>query len=326
MNAQGKTNIIESVFISALGKSFRAKREKEMIKENANEAIIEVKYKNKYREGKIKTKISEKKEVFINDIKIKKLSELLGKINIVNFCPDDINILKTGPSARRRFLNMMISQLKPNYVHCINVYMKSLEQRNKYLKQIKIEQRSKDLLDIWDEKLVEYSEKVYKYRNEYMEKIKKIINEKHSKITDGKEKIEIKFLSDCKDKEKYLKELKEDREIDIKRGYTTKGIHRDDFEVFINGKKVNIYGSQGQNRTVILSLKMCELDIIKEETGELPIFLLDDFMSELDNKRIKKFFENIDETQVIVTCTEKIENSDIKCNYFEVKEGKILNQ
>ena len=325
MNAQGKTNIIESVFVSALGKSFRAKREKEMIKENADEATIEVKYENKDREGKIKTKIGEKKEVFINDIKIKKLSELLGKINIVNFCPDDINILKTGPSARRRFLNMMISQLKPNYVHCINVYLKNLEQRNKYLKQIKIENKSKELLDIWDENLAEYSEKVYKYRNEYIEKIKEIINEKHSKITEGKEEIEIRFLSDCKDKEKYLKELKEDREIDIKRGYTTKGIHRDDFEVFINGKKVNIYGSQGQNRTVILSLKMCELDIIKEETGELPVLLLDDFMSELDKKRIKNFFENIDKTQVIVTCTDKIENSDIECNYFEVKEGKIFN-
>ncbi len=322
MNAQGKTNIIEAAFLSAFGKSFRAKKEKEIIKENMSETIIELSYEKEDREGKIKTIINDKKEVFINGIKIKKLSELLGKINIVFFCPDDINILKTGPASRRRFLNIMISQLKPNYVHNVNMYLKNLEQRNKYLKQIKFENKNKELLDIWDEKLAEYSEKIYQYRYEYIKKIKNIINEKHEKITDGKEKIEIEFSSDCKDKEKYLKELKEDRDNDIKRGYTAKGIHRDDFEVFINNKKVNIYGSQGQNRTVVLSLKMCEVEIIKEEIGELPILLLDDFMSELDSKRINSFFENIEDTQVIVTCTEKNKVSH-ECSYFEVKNGKI---
>lgn len=322
MNAQGKTNIIEAAFLSAFGKSFRAKKEKEIIKENKLETIIELSYEKEDREGRIKTIINEKKEVFINGIKIKKLSELLGKINIVFFCPDDINILKTGPASRRRFLNIMISQLKPNYVHNVNMYLKNLEQRNKYLKQIKFENKSKDLLEIWDEKLAEYSEKIYEYRHEYIEKIKKIINEKHEKITDGKEKIEIKFFSDCKDKNNYLKELKEDRDNDIKKGYTAKGIHRDDFEVFINGKKVNIYGSQGQNRTVVLSLKMCEVEIIKEEIGELPILLLDDFMSELDSKRINSFFENIEDTQVIVTCTEK-NTCNCECTYFQVNDGRI---
>ena len=165
--------------------------------------------------------------------------------------------------------------------------------------------------------------KIYEYRFEYIEKIKSIINEKHSKITNGKENIEIKFISDCKDKDEYLKELKEERQSDIKKGYTTKGVHRDDFEVFINGKKVNVYGSQGQNRTVILSLKMCEMEIVKDETGELPILLLDDFMSELDNYRIKMFFENIEKTQVIITCTEKIEAQE-ETTFFKVENGKII--
>lgn len=323
MNAQGKTNIVEAAFLSAFGKSFRAKREKEIIKENMKEAIIETSYERADREGKIKIIINDKKEVFINGVKIKKLSELLGKINIVLFYPDDINILKTGPAARRRFLDIMISQLKPNYVHCLNTYLKNLEQRNRYLKQIKFENKDKELLEIWDEKLAEYSEKIYNYRYEYIEKIKKIINEKHSKITEGKENVEITFTSDCSNKNEYLRELKEESENDIKKGFTSKGIHRDDFEVFINKKKVNVYGSQGQNRTIVLSLKMCEMEIIKEETGELPILLLDDFMSELDEKRIKSFFDNIDKTQVIVTCTEKIE-SNSECNYFEIKEGKII--
>ncbi len=324
MNAQGKTNIIEAAFLSAIGKSFRAKKESEIIQYGKNETIIELEYERKDREGIIKTIINEKKEIYINGIKIKKLSELLGKINIVIFCPEDINILKTGPQSRRRFLNIMISQLKPNYVHNLNIYLKNLEQRNKYLKQIKFENKDPKMLDIWDEKLAEYADIIYNYRKEYIEKIKKIINEKHSKITDGKEIIEIEFLSDCDNKEKYLNDLKNERNNDIKKGYTTKGIHRDDFDVFINGKKVNIYGSQGQNRTVVLSLKLCEVEIIKEEIGELPILLLDDFMSELDKKRINSFFENIEDTQVIVTCTDKIEIKNN--NYYEIKNGKIITE
>ncbi len=323
MNAQGKTNIIEAIFLSAFGKSFRAKKDKELIKDNKEETIVEIFYEKEDREGSIKTIINEKKEIFINGIKIKRLSELLGNVNVVLFYPDDINILKTGPASRRRFLNVMISQLKPNYVYCMNLYLKNLEQRNKYLKQIRFENKDEKLLDIWDENLAECSKKIYEYRFEYIEKIKSIINEKHSKITNGKENIEIKFISDCKDKDEYLKGLKEERQSDIKKGYTTKGVHRDDFEVFINGKKVNVYGSQGQNRTVILSLKMCEMEIVKDETGELPILLLDDFMSELDNYRIKMFFENIEKTQVIITCTEKIEAQE-ETTFFKVENGKII--
>lgn len=323
MNAQGKTNIIEAIFLSSFGKSFRAKKDKELIKDNKEETIVEIFYEKEDREGSIKTIINEKKEIFINGIKIKRLSELLGNVNVVLFYPDDINILKTGPASRRRFLNVMISQLKPNYVYCMNLYLKNLEQRNKYLKQIRYENKDEKLLDIWDENLAECSKKIYEYRFEYIEKIKSIINEKHSKITNGKENIEIKFISDCKDKDEYLKELKEERQSDIKKGYTTKGVHRDDFEVFINGKKVNVYGSQGQNRTVILSLKMCEMEIVKDETGELPILLLDDFMSELDNYRIKMFFENIEKTQVIITCTEKIEAQE-ETTFFKVENGKII--
>lgn len=323
MNAQGKTNIIEAIFLSSFGKSFRAKKDKELIKDNKEESIVEILYEKEDREGKIKTILNNKKEILINGVKIKRLSELLGNINVVLFYPDDINILKTGPSSRRRFLNVLISQLKPNYVYYMNLYLKNLEQRNKYLKQIKFENKDKNLLDIWDENLAECAEKIYKYRSEYIEKIKKIINDKHSNITDGKENINIKFLSDYKDKNDYLKKLKEEREIDIKKGYTTTGIHRDDFEVFINEKKVDIYGSQGQNRTVVLSLKMCEMEIIKEETGNLPILLLDDFMSELDSLRIKKFFENIEKTQVIITCTDLINERD-KSFFIEVKNGKIF--
>ena len=321
-NAQGKTNIIEAIFLSSMGKSFRAKKDKEMIKLSENRAMIEILFNKKDRDGKIKIELQNKKNVYLNGIKLKKLSELLGNINIVIFTPDDINILKGGPQNRRRFLDIMISQLKPNYMYNLNLYLKTLEQRNNYLRQIKEYNKDENLLEIWDEKLAEYAFNIYNYRNEFINKIKNI----HSEITNNKEKIEIEYLTECESKEKYLKLLKDRRKLDIIKGYTTKGIHRDDFIIYINKKELNIYGSQGQHRTAILSLKLSELNIIYEETGEYPILLLDDFMSELDEKRREHFLKNIKNTQIIITCTEKfnIENNNILI--YNVKDGKVYKE
>ena len=254
------------------------------------------------------------------------MSELLGNINIVIFTPDDINILKDGPAKRRRFLDMMIGQLRPNYVYNLNMYLKTIEQRNNYLRQIREENKPEEMLDIWDEELAEYSEKIYIYRKEFIEKIIKKINEIHSKITDEKEIIKIEYLSNCYKKDEYLKLLKERRKLDIIKGFTTKGIHRDDFVIYINNKEVNIYGSQGQNRTVILSLKLAELNVIYDEIGEYPVFLLDDFMSELDEKRRKNFLNNIENTQVILTGTEKIDLTNLEYKLFNVKKGNITEE
>ena len=323
-NAQGKTNIIESIFISSIGKSFRTNKENELIKFNKDFSSIYIEYEKSDRQGNIRINISNKKEIFINGVKIKKLSELLGKINTVIFTPDDINILKDGPQKRRRFLDIMIGQLRPNYVHILNMYNKTIEQRNNYLKQIKIENKPEEMLEIWDEKLAEYGVKIYEYRNEFIEKIKNKINNIHKKITDEKEEIKIEYISDCSNKENYLNILKERKKLDIIKGFTTKGIHRDDFMIYINDELVNIYGSQGQNRTVILSLKISELQVIYDEIGEYPILLLDDFMSELDEKRRKNFLENIKDTQVIITCTDKLELDNIKYKIYNVKKGEIF--
>ena len=323
-NAQGKTNIIESIFLCAFGKSFRTSKEKEMIKFNKEKSLVEAFYQKKDRDGKIKIELGNKKQISLNGIKIKKLSELLGNINIVIFTPEDINILRDGPVKRRRFLDMMIGQLRPNYVYNLNMYTKTIEQRNNYLRQIKEENKPEEMLEIWDEKLAEYGEKVYIYRKEFIEKIYNKINEIHGNITDNKETLKIEFISNCDNKENYLKLLKERRKLDIIKGFTTKGIHRDDFVIYINGKEVNIYGSQGQNRTVVLSLKIAELNVIYEEIGEYPILLLDDFMSELDEKRRKNFLNNIKNTQVILTCTEKIDLPEIEYNLYNIRKGEIV--
>lgn len=322
-NAQGKTNILESVFLCSMGKSFRSNKEKELIKLGEKCAEIEINYNKSDREGKIKYNISDKKQINLNGVKINKLSELIGNINTVMFSPDDMEILKGGPQKRRKFLNMMISQLRPSYIYNYNLYTKALEERNNYLRQIKNENKPEELLDIWDEKLAEYAEIIYNYRNEFINKIKEKIEKIHYKITDEKETIKIHYISDFSEINKFKNRLKNSRENDIQRGYTTVGIHRDDFIIYINKKELSIYGSQGQYRTAILSLKLSELYTIYDEIGEYPILLLDDFMSELDDKRRKKFIENITETQVLITGTNKIILENFKYNIYNVKEGKI---
>ena len=323
-NAQGKTNIIEAIFLCSMGKSFRTKKDKEMIKLDSENSTIEIEYKKSDRDGKIKINLANKKSVFVNGVRLKKLSELLGNINVVIFTPDDINILKGGPQNRRRFLDIMISQLKPNYMHNLNLYLKTLEQRNNYLRQIREENKSEELLEIWDEKLAEYAININRYRNEFIEKIKNKIKNIHSEITDKKEEIEIEYISECNNKEEYLNLLKQRRKLDIIKGFTTKGVHRDDFVIYINKKQLDIYGSQGQHRTAILSLKLSELNIIYDEIEEYPILLLDDFMSELDKKRREHFLEKIHNTQVIITCTDKIDIENQNILIYNVKEGKVI--
>ena len=325
-NAQGKTNIIESIYYSSIGKTFRTNKEKELIRDGEDFCNIKTKYKKKDREGQVEIFLNNKKNILINGIKIKKMSQLLGNINIVTFNPEDINILKGGPQNRRRFLDIMISQLKPNYLNALNLYVQTLDQRNTYLKQIKEENKSQDMLDVWDEKLVEYGVIIAKYRKQYIEKIKNKIEEIHKEITSNKELIEIEYTTDCEDKSIFVKKLKERRTLDIIKGFTTKGIQRDDFNIKINGKELSIYGSQGQHRTAVLTLKLSELNIVLDEVEESPILLLDDFMSELDEKRRNNFLDKIKGIQVIITCTDKIKLANNENIIYNVKDGKVISK
>lgn len=325
-NAQGKTNILEAIFISGFGKSFRTSKEKEMIKLGSEFLNVNLKYQKSDRDGKIKITIANKKQIELNGVKLKKLSELVGNLNLVIFTPDDIQILKNGPAERRRFLDMMIGQLRPNYVHNLNLYLKTLEQRNNYLRQIKELNKPENMLEIWDEKLAEYAEIICKYRIEFIKKLNEKIKQIHPEVTENKEELIINYLTECENKQDYLLLLKQRRKLDIIKGYTTKGIHRDDFKCLINNKEIEIYGSQGQHRTAILSLKLAELYVIHDEIGEYPILLLDDFMSELDEKRRKSFLNYIKDTQVIITCTDKMELDSLnEFKLFNVNCGKIFN-
>lgn len=300
-NAQGKTNILEALYFCALGRSFRTYKESELINFGKMFAKIKVDYQKNNRENTIEIELNKnsKKIIKINQIKINKNSELLGNLNLVIFSPDDIIILKQAPSLRRKFLDILISQLKPNYVHLIQEYNKVLDQRNANLKS-----RSVETIDIWDEQLAKYAEKIYEYRKEYIKKIGDKMTKIHPQLTCEKEVIEIKYKTSFTTKEEYLKKLKAGLQNDIYKGYTHEGIHRDDFEILINDKILNIYGSQGQHRTAILSLKIAEMEIIKEEIGENPILLLDDVTSELDLERVNSIFGLVKDYQVFITCTD----------------------
>ena len=192
------------------------------------------------------------------------------------------------------------------------------------MRQIKEENKDEKLLEIWDEKLAEYAIKIYEYREEFINKIIEKIKIIHNNITNEKEEIELDYISECKNKNEYLELLKQRRKLDIIKGFTTKGVHRDDFMIYINKKEINIYGSQGQNRTAVLSLKLSELQVIYDDIGESPILLLDDFMSELDKTRRRNFLENIRDTQVIITGTEKLDIENLDYLEYNVSNGQVI--
>lgn len=300
-NAQGKTNIIEALYYSALGRSFRTYKDSELINFESNTSKINVLYEKNKRDNEIEIVLnkSEKKIIKLNKIKLNKNSELIGNLNIVIFSPDDIIILKQAPALRRKFLDILISQLKPNYVHILGEYNKVLEQRNAMLKSKKIE-----TIDVWDEQLAILNEKIYGYRKYYIDKLGEKLTVIHPMVTSEKEKIKILYKTKYKSKEDFLELLKRSLNNDLYKGYTSIGAHRDDFEIYINENLLNVYGSQGQHRTAILSLKIAELEILKEQVGENPILLLDDVTSELDLERIRLIFSKIQDYQVFITCTD----------------------
>lgn len=326
-NAQGKTNIVEALYYSAIGRSFRTHKDIELIKLGKDTSKINICYEKNNKENEIDITLNkvEKKIIKLNKIKVNKNSELLGNINIVIFSPDDIIILKQGPALRRKFLDILISQLKPNYVHVLSEYNKVLEQRNAVLKSKKC-----DMIDIWNEQLAILAEKIYNYRKTYIDKLGEKLLLVHPMVTNGKEKIRIEYKTKFKSKEDFINVLEKNFQFDLFRGYTSVGPHREDFEIYINDNLLNIYGSQGQHRTAILSLKIAEMEILKDETLENPILLLDDVTSELDLERISLIFTKIKDYQVFITCTDisiimKNECLTKNLKLYKIENGSLAN-
>lgn len=318
-NAQGKTNVIEAIFFLVIGKSFRTNKEKEVITFGQDGGYIKGEFSRKFRDVEIEMffDISHKKTIKIDKIPIKRIGELLGFANAVFFSPEELKLVKDSPQERRRFMDIDISQTSKRYFYLIGRYDKVLANRNKLLKSSQNIEEIKETIDIWDRALADLAEKIFSERKNFIEKLSPYAALAHEYITGGKEKLELKYIStfDENYKENMIKALQKDLDKDFKNGFTGKGIHRDDIDIYLNGVEVKNFGSQGQQRTAALSLKLAELEIIKSRTGEYPILLLDDVLSELDAFRRKRLLKFTSKTQTIITCTEFNENI----------EGKIIN-
>lgn len=302
-NAQGKTNILEALYYGATARSHRTHYDKELINWNASEAHIRIEVMKQTKDVlDLHLRKNGKKGIAINRVPISRLADLYGTLNVILFSPEDLSLIKKGPSERRKFLDIEICQIDRIYIHNLGQYHKILKQRNNLLKALSMGRGQQETLEIWDMQLVEYGQKVMERRRRFVNEMAPYVKDIHGKITNAGEKIEIKYEENSKP-ENFMKQLQRNLKRDIKFGSTSSGPHRDDLSFFINDTDLRSYGSQGQHRTVALTLKLAEISLIEEEVGEQPVLLLDDVLSELDNNRQKHLMEALKKTQTLVTCT-----------------------
>ena len=328
-NARGKTNILEAVYIMSIGRSHRGSKESEMIRFGQNSSKIAIKFYSHGRDNKSEINLfnNKKKMIRINGVAADKTSQLIGHLNTVIFCPENLKLVKGSPGVRRKMLDLGICQLRQKYFHSLSSYYKVLEQRNKLLK----DEPESEMLCVWDEKLTECGTDVIWYRNSFIERL----NEKIKKIIKEICEEDIDLIYDCgfqaenlRDKEIIKKnfedELKKNIEREKKLGISLVGPHRDDFKILLNSKEAKLYASQGQQRTIALAIKMAEVELIKDDMGQTPVLLLDDVLSELDERRREYVLNKIKNIQVIITCTEKDLFGNIpNVNLIDVESVKI---
>ena len=336
-NAQGKTNIVESIYLLALAKSHRTPRDKELIRWDEGFAKIEGELEKRNSSLTLELIISNKgKKVKLNGLEQRKLSEYIGNVNVVMFAPEDLNIVKGSPQIRRRFIDMEIGQVNPMYIHHLSIYQKILLQRNHLLKDLQRRQGNKLMLEVLTNQLIEVAIKVVHKRFEYIIQLEKWARDIHRSISREKEILNLEYkpsinVSESMDlsklEEEYSGNFNKLINREIQRGTTLIGPHRDDLAFSINGKDVQTFGSQGQQRTTALSVKMAELELIRAKIGEYPILLLDDVLSELDDYRQSHLLNTIQgkvQTFVTTTSVEGIAHQtlDEAATYF-VSEGQI---
>lgn len=332
-NAQGKTNLLESVFVTSMGKSFRTNKDQEMILFGEDFGRVKVHAQKDGYDTSVElvfTKDS-KKSAKIDGVKLKKSSQLLENIYIVIFSPEDLRIVKDEPEKRRKFIDRELCQLRPKYYENLSNYKKVLLQRNAYLKENSVDAA---ILDLWDMQLAKYGASIMLMRADFVKKLNEISRRIHSSITNGKENLKLVYVPNVAIPESadeleaaYYKVLRSSFENDLRNRTTTKGPHKDDLEFFIDEIRVRSFGSQGQQRTSALSLKLAELSLIKEETGEDAILLLDDVMSELDLQRQEFLVKSLSENQMFITTTEipdKLKENLPEGKTFYVNSGQVV--
>ena len=310
-NAQGKTNILEAVYMAASARSHRASKDRDIIKFGEDEAHIKLFFQKKGSPFKIDMHIKKNKAkgIAVNLVPIKRASELFGMVKIVFFSPEDLNLIKKGPSERRRFIDFELCQLDKLYIKALISYNKALIQRNKLLKDYSKKSEFYDMLDVWDIQLVNFGSIIINLREKFLSDLNCIMPDIHYRLTGKKEVISLHYDKNTS-VDNFENMLKKSRETDVRLKMTNVGPHRDDISFLIDSKSENgslidlkIYGSQGQQRTAALSLKLAEISLVNKLSGDYPILLLDDVLSELDINRQKQLMSYIDNIQTIITCT-----------------------
>ncbi len=328
LNGAGKTSFLECIYMSAIGRSFKTHIEREIIEFNSKELIINTIVNRNGVINKIAISISKlkNKSILLNGIPLKKLGDLLGTIYIVSFTPEDLGLIKQGPSVRRHFIDMELCQISNIYYYELKQYNQVLRQRNALLKKIKENHSLKETMFIWDEKLVAHGINIIEFRKDFIKKISDISNEIHLSLTNSSENLEIIYKANVTS-ENFMKKLKSNLDKDIIFGSTSVGIHKDDIEFFINDKEVKTFASQGQQRTVSLSTKLAEIKLIELEKSQKPVLLLDDVLSELDKNRQEYLLKNILGLQTIITCTgvEDIVKGFKNVDYDNIKIFNVEN-
>jgi DNA replication and repair protein RecF len=329
-NAQGKTNILEAIYVGATARSHRAGKDREMIQFGQEEAHIKYFVEKKGITDRIDMhlKKGKAKGIAVNGIPLRKASDLFGNANVVFFSPEDLNIIKEGPSGRRKFMDMELCQLDKVYMSNLANYNKIILQRNKLLKEMDFHSDYLDTLQIWDMQLVRYGAEVIQRRQAFIQELQPVIQEIHRSITGGKENITVTYEANVSASD-LERELKRVRERELKNRVSLVGPHRDDLAFMLEDVDIRTFGSQGQQRTAALSLKLSEIEIVKRRIGDSPILLLDDVLSELDAGRQEKLLDSISQVQTILTCTgvdEFVRNRFPVNQIFKVTQGNVVKE
>lgn len=311
-NAQGKTNVLEALHLCCLGKSHRTSRDEELIQWGRDSARVTVKTAQRDGTHEVAVVLSrtqrKKKTVRIGLRQAERIGELLGHVCGVLFSPEDLQIVKDGPAERRRFMDMQLSQLRPAYFYALQRAVRTLNQRNALLKDIARNPSLLPTLDMWDDQLARVGAVICENRREAVGRLDELARAAHLSLTGGREELRLRYVSQAADApdayEALLARLSRARSEDLRRMTTTVGIHRDDIAITIDGKEARTFASQGQQRSAVLSLKLAQLELAGAESGEAPILMLDDVMSELDPSRRRQLIERIDRVQTFVTCTD----------------------
>lgn len=337
-NAQGKTNILESIFVLAMTRSHRTTNEQELIQWNAKQASIRGNVERTHTSAPLELFLTKKgRKTKVNHIEQKKLSSYIGQLNVILFAPEDLSLVKGSPQLRRKFLDMEIGQIDPVYLYDLVQYQKVLKQRNQYLKQLaEKKQTDKLYLEILTEQLVEFGSKVLIARQKFVKRLEYWASQLHQKISQNKETLVIEYISSVPDtpwdnleavQTAFRQALEKVKNKEHFRQVTLAGPHRDDLIFLINERNVQTFGSQGQQRTTALSVKLAEIDLMKEETGEYPVLLLDDVMSELDDARQLHLLETIEgkvQTFLTTTTLEHVKDKmTVEPEIFYVRQGQL---